>query len=292
MSRIGFAGLGDMGMPVARRILAAGHDLTVWNRSREKLDMLEREGAAVAESPAALMEAADLVGLCLTSDRAVEAVAFGPQGLFSAPKCAGKVVADFSTGAIDAAVSFAERAQALGASWVDAPVSGGVPAAESGGLIVFAGGEASAIDALGPLLHAVAAKVTHLGPAGTGQTTKLCNQAIVACNLMVIAETLALARKAGVEVERLPEALKGGFADSAPLQIFGPRMAAHAFEPRLGAIDLMIKDVGLASALAQASHATTPMLACARTLYGHALASTAIDTTADLSKLINLFENG
>jgi 3-hydroxyisobutyrate dehydrogenase-like beta-hydroxyacid dehydrogenase len=292
MTRIGFIGLGDMGLPMARRILAAGHQLVVWNRSREKLDLLAGEGAVVAASPADLMDQADLVGLCLTSDQAVETVAFGPQGLFGVGvgAVAGKVVADFSTGAIAAAVSFAERAKAQGAAWVDAPVSGGVPAAEEGRLIVFAGGKGQALEALDPMFSAVAAKVTHLGPAGAGQTAKLCNQAIVACNLLVIAETLALARKAGVDVERLPGALKGGFADSAPLQIFGPRMAAHAFEPRLGAIDLMIKDVRMANDLADVASARMPMLELARVLYEEALASPALDTSSDLSRLIGLFE--
>lgn len=288
--RIGFAGLGDMGLPMARRILAAGHQLVAWNRSRDKLELLEREGAVAAASPAELMAGADLVGLCLTSDKAVEEVAFGHDGLFAAGEAAGKTVADFSTGAIEAAASFAERARARGGAWVDAPVSGGVPAAESGRLIVFAGGEAQSVAALEPLFAAVAAKVTHLGPSGSGQTAKLCNQAIVASNFLVIAETLALARKAGVEVARLPEALKGGFADSTPLQIFGPRMAAHQFEPRLGAVELMIKDVGLASALAERVAAATPMLDAARALYDSARRSADIDTAGDLSRLIELFE--
>ena len=288
--RIGFAGLGDMGLPMARRVLAAGHELVAWNRSRARLELLERDGAVAAANPAELMERADLVGLCLTSDLAVEEVAFGPHGLFSAGDPAGKVVADFSTGAMEAAVSFAERARALGAAWVDAPVSGGAPAAESGRLIVFAGGEVQAVAALEPLFSAVAARVTHMGPAGGGQTAKLCNQSIVACNMLVIAETLALARKAGVDVERLPEALKGGFADSAPLQIFGPRMAAHGFEPRLGAIDLMIKDVGLVEALAARIGASTPMLDAARSLYAAARGSDRIDTSGDISRLIGLFE--
>jgi 3-hydroxyisobutyrate dehydrogenase-like beta-hydroxyacid dehydrogenase len=288
--RIGFAGLGDMGLPMARRVLAAGHELIAWNRSPGKLELLAREGAVAAATPAELMQRVELVGVCLTSDRAVEEVAFGPGGLFQAQDLAGKAVADFSTGAMEAAVSFAERARAAGAAWVDAPVSGGAPAAESGRLIIFAGGEGEAIEALAPLFDAVSIRVTHMGPSGAGQTAKLCNQAIVACNMLVIAETLALARKAGVDAPRLPEALKGGFADSMPLQIFGPRMAAHQFEPRLGAIDLMIKDVGLIGALAERVGAETPMLDAARQLYAEARGSADVDTAGDMARLIRLYE--
>lgn len=287
---IGFIGLGDMGLPMARRILAAGHELVAWNRSRDKLDLLQGEGAAAASSPAEVMERAEVIGLCLTSHVPVEEVAFGPQGLFSAPDPAGRTIVDFSTGAIEAAVAFAGRAQGHGSAWVDAPVSGGAPAAQEGRLIVFAGGEAGAIAAAEPLLSAVSARVTQMGASGGGQTAKLCNQAIVASNMLVIAETLALARKAGVAVARLPEALKGGFADSTPLQIFGPRMASHAFEPRLGAIDLMIKDVGLIQALAERVGASTPMLDRARELYASARGSGQVDTSGDMSRLIGLFE--
>lgn len=287
---IGFIGLGDMGLPMARRVLAAGHELIAWNRSRDRLDLLAGEGAIPAAGPAEVMERAGLIGLCLTSHVVVEEVAFGPQGLFAAPDVAGRTVVDFSTGAIEAAVAFAERATGRGAAWLDAPVSGGAPAAESGRLIVFAGGEAKAIAAAEPLLSAVSARVTHMGPSGGGQAAKLCNQAIVACNMLIIAETVALAHKAGVDAERLPAALKGGFADSTPLQIFGPRMAAHAFEPRLGAIDLMIKDVGLATGLAARVGASTPMLDAARALYETARSSDHLDTAGDMSRLIELFE--
>lgn len=287
--RIGFIGLGDMGLPMTRRILAAGHELIAWNRSPERLDLLASEGAIVG-GLAAVWRQSEVIGLCLTSHNAVEEVVFGPEGLFSFGEVAGLNLVDFSTGAIEAAVSFAERSRTLGAAWVDAPVSGGVPAAQSGTLTIFAGGEAEAVAAAEPLLSAVAARVTHMGPSGSGQAAKLCNQAIVACNMLVIAETLALARRAGVDAPRLPEALKGGFADSTPLQIFGPRMAAHQFEPRLGAIDLMIKDVGLIGALAERVGADTPMLEAARALYAKARGSGDVDTAGDMSRLIGLFE--
>jgi 3-hydroxyisobutyrate dehydrogenase-like beta-hydroxyacid dehydrogenase len=287
---LGFIGLGDMGLPMAQRLLGAGRTVVAWNRSAAKLDALVEVGAIRAASPAEVMARAELVGLCLTSDDAVDEVAWGTNGLFSVPLSGRKLVADFSTGSPEAAVAFAAKAKTHGASWVDAPVSGGVPAASAGSLIIFAGGEAEAIAALDPLLAPLCARVSHMGPVGTGQFTKICNQMIVSCNLLVIAETLAMARKAGVDVARLPAALKGGFADSTPLQIFGPRMAKHRFEPRLGAIALMEKDVGLASALSASNNAHTPMLALARDLYSQVRHRAGIDVTADLSYLIGLFE--
>jgi 3-hydroxyisobutyrate dehydrogenase-like beta-hydroxyacid dehydrogenase len=129
-----------------------------------------------------------------------------------------------------------------------------------------------------------------MGPVGAGQTAKICNQMIVACNLLVIAETIALARKAGLEVARLLSALKGGFADSMPLQIFGPRMAEHRFEPRLGAVGLMQKDVRLASSMAESHNARTPMLSLARELYAQVTGRGSIDPATDISTLIGLFE--
>lgn len=289
--KVGFIGLGDMGLPMARRLLAAGLEVIAWNRSIDKLDALVADGARRAASPAEVAARADLIGLCLTSDQAVEEVAWGSQGIFSAALVGRKWIADFSTGSPAAAVSFATRAEGRGASWVDAPVSGGVPAAATGKLIVFAGGESEAVEALQPLFRPLSVRVSHLGPAGAGQTTKICNQMIVACNLLVIAETFAMARKAGVDVAGLAAALEGGFADSSPLQIFGPRMAEHRFEPRLGAIALMIKDVGLATALSGACGAQTPSLALARELYGRVRDQAAINESADISCLIGLFES-
>jgi 3-hydroxyisobutyrate dehydrogenase len=288
--RVGFIGLGDMGMPMARRLLSSGEDVVAWNRSSDKLAALAANGATLAASPAEVMSRTDLIGLCLTSDEAVEQVAWGPNGLFSIEFIDRKFIADFSTGSPSAAISLSVRAAARGASWVDAPVSGGVSAANSGTLIAFAGGDSVAIAALHPLLAPLCGRVSHMGPAGAGQATKLCNQMIVACNLLVIAETIAMARKAGVNVDALPAALEGGFADSSPLQIFGPRMAAHRLEPRLGAIALMVKDVRLATELSSLCGARTPNLALAGELYARACHQPGIHGSADISCLIGLFE--
>ncbi len=259
---VGFIGLGDMGLPMVRHLLASGHPVSVWNRSKDKLGPLAGLGARIAESPTQLMQGCDLIGLCLTSHHAVEEACCGIDGLFSGSAFPAasrpSAIVDFSTGSPQAAKKMAALAQARGIGWVDAPVSGGPRAAATGELTVLAGGEQAAVQAASPLLQAVAANITHLGPSGSGQMAKLCNQLIVACNVLAIAESIALARRAGVDTTLLAQALHGGFADSRPLQIFGPCMAAHAFEPRLGAISLMGKDVLLSAQMADALGAVSP----------------------------------
>lgn len=272
------------------RLIGAGHDVIVWNRSSDKAAPLAPYQVTIAASPAEVAAHADLIGLCLTSHGAVDDVAFGPTGLFSCDGIRTQAVADFSTGAAEAARDFARRAAAFNVDWVDAPISGGVPAATLGRLIVFAGGPQAAIDRLSPLFEPLAERVTRMGDSGAGQATKISNQAMVAANLLVMAETIAMARRAGIDAARLPEALAGGFADSAPLQIFGPRMAAHQFAPRLGAIALMTKDIGLASDVAARFGAETPMLHAAHAIYSRINDEGAPRGDDDLSALIRLYE--
>lgn len=287
---IGFIGLGDMGMPMVRRLAAAGHDVIAWNRSREKAGQLAADGVRIANTPAEVAGEAELIGLCLLSHVIVEQIVFGPGGLFSHENPRVQAIGDFSTGAVEAAQDFARRAAERGIDWIDAPVSGGVPAATNGQLIVFAGGEQAAIDRLGPLFAPLSARVTRMGGSGAGQATKICNQAIVAANILVLAETMAMARRAGINVERLPGALAGGFADSSPLQIFGPRMAEHVFAPRLGAIAVMAKDTGLARGFAERFGASTPILRAVQAIYAGIAEGGAPEPDDDISALIRLYE--
>lgn len=279
---IGFIGLGDMGVPMASRVVAAGHPLMVWNRTPAKAEPLVAQGARLARSLAELMGKCDLIGLCLTSHQAVGEIA---ESLFAAAGSERRVLVDFSTGAPEAAVALAERASARGLGWIDAPVSGGVPAAQTGKLTLFLGGANADIAAAAPLLDAVSGRRTVMGGPGAGQAAKVCNQMIVSCSLLVMAETLAAARKAGIDVAQLPDAFRDGFADSAPMRIFGPRMASHAYEPRLGAIALMDKDLGLARTMARAANAPTPIADLCAELYGK-----AADLSADLARVIEIFE--
>lgn len=291
MIRIGFIGLGDIGGPMAARLLERIGHLSVWNRTAAKADALLRQGATWATSPVALVTRCHLVGLCLTSDDAVEDVLFGGGGLFGGEAAHRATIVNFSTGAPERSLYFAARAAEHGASWVDAPVSGGPVAARAGALTILLGGHPDAIERAAPMLDALSAHRTHLGLAGAGQAAKLCNQMIVASNLATIAETIAVARAAGIDVARFPAALKGGFADSAPLQLFGSRMAKHDFLPRLGAIGLMAKDVDLARRMAAVVGVNTPMSAAVQALLARIASIDGLSAEDDLSILVRLFED-
>jgi 3-hydroxyisobutyrate dehydrogenase len=264
--KLGFIGIGLMGRPMTLRLLAAGHEVAVWNRSRDKLAPLLEKGARAAASPAALARGADLVMLCVTDQHAVEEVLFGPEGVIHGAQ-KGSLVIDFSSIAPAAAREFSSRLEKSGIGLVDAPVSGGVAGAEKGTLAVMAGGRAEHVERARPAVMHLASRFTRMGDSGAGQTTKLCNQIIVGSLIAVIAEAVRLAEAAGVDARRLPEALKGGFADSAPLQVFGARMAARTFEPSIGAVSIMLKDLENAAAVAKERTVPLPMARTAAELY-------------------------
>jgi 3-hydroxyisobutyrate dehydrogenase len=264
---LGFIGAGLMGKPMSLRLLAAGYALTVWNRSRDKLAPLTAKGAHAADSPAAVARAADIVMLCVTDQHAAEEVLFGAEGV-AVGGTAGKLVVDFSSIAPAAARAFAERLEReCGMGLVDAPVSGGTVGAEQGTLAIMAGGRPEHIERARPVVAHLAQRFTRMGDAGAGQVTKLCNQVIVGCLFPVIAEAVRLAEAAGVDANALPQALKGGFADSLPLQVFGARMAARQFAPPLGAVSIMLKDLENAAAVAKDARVPLPMARTAAELY-------------------------
>jgi 3-hydroxyisobutyrate dehydrogenase len=265
--RLGFIGLGLMGKPMTLRLLAAGYAVTVWNRSRDKQLPLVEQGAQAAASPAAVARVAEIILMCVTDQHAAEQVLFGPDGV-AAGGAPGKLVVDFSSIAPAAARAFAERlARERGMGLVDAPVSGGTVGAEQGTLAIMAGGRPEDVERARPVVAHLAQRFTRMGDAGAGQVTKLCNQVIVGCLFPVIAEAVRLAEAAGVDATMLPAALKGGFADSLPLQVFGARMAARQFEPPLGAVSIMLKDLENAGAVAKDKGVPLPMARTAAELY-------------------------
>ena len=238
--RLGFVGIGLMGRPMTLRLLAAGHEVTVWNRSRDKLAAVVEKGARPADSPAAVARAAEIVMTCVTDQHAAEEVLFGRDGVIHGAQ-KGRLV--------------------------DAPVSGGVAGAEKGTLAIMAGGKPEHVERARPAVMHLAQRFTRMGDSGAGQTTKLCNQIIVGSLIAVIAEAVRLAEAAGVDASMLPEALKGGFADSLPLQVFGARMAARTFEPSIGAVSIMLKDLENAAAVAKEKTVPLPMARTAAELY-------------------------
>ncbi|HKM38511.1 MAG TPA: NAD(P)-dependent oxidoreductase [Thiopseudomonas sp.] len=287
LPRLGFAGIGLMGLPMCQRLLAAGYPLVVWNRNPDKCAPLVALGAQQVRERAELCEQADIILLCLADTQAVEEVMFAEQGMAYAihPK---QVLVDFSS--IEPAAT-QEMAQRLldhsGAQWLDIPVSGGVVGAETGTLAMMAGGDAQALAVVMPILEHLSQRVTHMGAVGSGQVAKVCNQMLVACNAMVIAEVVALAEQAGVDAKLLAPALAGGFADSKPLQILAPQMAGREFEPVKWHVRTLLKDLDMAVKLSQSHTSATPMTGLAAQLMRTHAAQGHL--AADPSTLIKLY---
>ena len=278
--KLGYLGLGLMGAPMTRRLLAAGHTVAVWNRSPGKAAALVEAGARGASSPRDVLAGTDIVFMCVTDAISVEEVIFGTEGL-SKVSGAGKLVVDFSSIHPDATRDIAARLKATnGMGWIDAPVSGGTKGAEEGTLAIMAGGEAVDIERVRPYVLAMARRFTHMGPTGAGQTTKLCNQVIVGCAMAVLAEATRLAENAGIDAARLPEALAGGFADSIPLQLFVPRMVRGIHSPPLGHIATMLKDLDTVADVARATSTPVPMATLAGQIFRMAKASRGADADA------------
>ncbi len=265
--RLGYIGVGLMGGPMVLRLLAAGYTVSVWNRSPDKLKPVLEKGARAVGSAAEVARAADIVMMCVTDQTAAEQVLFGPDGV-AAGGAKGKLVVDFSSIAPASARAFAARlAKEQGMGLVDAPVSGGVPGAEQGTLAIMAGGNAADFERARPVVAHLSSRFTLMGASGAGQATKLCNQIIVGCVFPVLAEAIRVAEVAGVAAEKLPEALKGGFADSVPLQVFGPRIARRAWDPPIGDVATLIKDLENAAVVAREAGVPLPMARSAAELY-------------------------
>jgi 3-hydroxyisobutyrate dehydrogenase len=278
--KLGYLGLGMMGFPMSRRLLDAGYDVAIWNRSAGKAKVLIEAGAILAAKPQEVAASASIIFMCLTDAAAVEDVVFGPDGFATVPG-AGKLVVDFSSIHPDKARAIAARLKAAnGMGWVDAPVSGGTKGAEEGTLAVMAGGDAADIERIRPYVLAMARRLTHMGPTGAGQMTKLCNQVIVGCAMAVLAEATRLAVNSGIDAGKLPEALAGGFADSIPLQLFVPRMVQGIHSPPLGHIATMLKDLDTVGEVAHDTSTPVPMASLAAQLFRLAKAARGADVDA------------
>lgn len=288
--KLGFIGLGLMGGPMVGRLLEAGYDVTVWNRSSRKVISAVANGATKAANVAELVSAVDLVLMCLTDSTAVEKVVFGEDGVASGA-ADDKLLVDFSSMRPDVTRKFAVRLKMeTGMGWVDAPVSGGAKGAAAGTLAIMAGGEVEDVERVRPIVAAFSQRFTRMGEIGAGQVTKLCNQIIVASNVAAMAEAISFAEKSGVvDATKLAEALKGGWADSQPFQIMAPRFAARNTEPKIGAIDVMLKDIDTARDLAIENGAPLPMAALASEAF-RKLSSMGLGDS-DIGEIMTLFDS-
>jgi 3-hydroxyisobutyrate dehydrogenase len=242
---IAFLGMGLMGSRMSARLLNAGFDVSVWNRTPCACQALYALGAKAMDIHHDVSNF-DIIMLCLADDDAVDAVV----EQFFAQLQPHQIIIDFSSLSVEVTQQLAAQVAHKGAHWVDAPVSGGVMGAEQGSLVIFAGGDPAIIASLENVFKPLSQRVTHMGANGTGQATKICNQLIVAASSTLISEAVALAARAGVDTHLLAPALAGGFADSKPFQILAPRMASSSFHPVQWKVQTLSKDLGNALALA------------------------------------------
>ncbi len=268
MSKLGFVGLGIMGKPMAAHLIKAGHEVFLTTLSQVPAELTAAGGVACA-SAQEVAQRADIIFLMLPDTPDVAKVLFGDKGVASG-LTAGKTVVDMSSiSPMDTKV-FAQKINALGCDYLDAPVSGGEVGAKAASLTIMVGGPQAAFDLVKPLFELMGKNITLVGGNGDGQTCKVANQIIVALNIAAVGEALLFASKAGADPAKVRQALMGGFASSRILEVHGERMIKRTFDPGFR-IKLHQKDLGLAMqgarelglALPQTAGAAQLMQVCA-----------------------------
>lgn len=265
ITRVGFVGLGIMGAPMAANLLRAGFIVTVWNRSPSRTQPLIEAGAVGADSPADVAAASEVTISCVTNSGDVEEVALGPGGVIegAAP---GSVYIDCSTISPETARKVAAALDAKGVAMLDAPVSGGDVGAQAGTLAIMAGGDAATFERCLPVLQSMGKTIVHVGPNGAGQVVKLCNQVAGGLNLLAAAEAVGLARRAGVDPEKMLEVVSAGAAGSWMLSNLAPRAVRGDYAPGF-MVDLMQKDLRLVLDAAHETHTPLPGTALVSQLF-------------------------
>jgi 2-hydroxy-3-oxopropionate reductase len=241
--KLGFVGLGIMGLPMALNLRRAGFEVAVYNRTTSRGDALKAEGAKVCASPKEVAENADIIFTCVSDTPDVEHVIFGAGGIIQGAK-AGSVVVDMSTISPDATRDFAKKLAAKNVAMLDAPVSGGETGAIAGTLSVMCGGKPDVFARVKPYFEKMGKNIVHVGDHGAGQVAKACNQIVIAVSIEAVAEAMLLAEKCGVDGAKVREALLGGFAASKVLDIHGNRMLTNNYAPGFKA-HLHRKDMGI-----------------------------------------------
>ena len=265
---IAFIGLGIMGLPMAGHLLAAGHRLTVHTRTKSKAQLLLDRGASWAVTPAEAARSADVVFTCLPDTPDVEAVLLGHDGVLAAAR-AGLVVVDHSTISPSATRSMAAALAGRGAALLDAPVSGGDVGARNAALSIMVGGDEAAFARVRPLLAHTGKTITHCGPSGSGQLTKLVNQVLVTITNLAVCEALTFAKASGLDLTNTIAAVGGGAAGSWQLTNLGPRMAAGDFAPGF-MIKLQQKDLRLVEEAMREVGTDLPALQLVKRLFDQA----------------------
>jgi 3-hydroxyisobutyrate dehydrogenase len=265
--RIGFAGLGALGVPMAER-LATTHDLAVWNRTSSRAQAFVERFPTVrlASSARDLADGVEAIVTCLPTSAEVEALLEGPEGLL-AQLPAGALVVDCTSGDPETSRRIAARLEAAGLGFVDAPVSGGPPLAAAGQLTVMCGGSEANVARAREVVAPFAAKVVHLGPVGAGHAMKAVNNALLAVNILALAEGLTMLTKAGIAPRQAVEVLNASSGRSFVSEVLVPERVLTGTWPRMFRLALLEKDIGIAHDLAAELRIADPVLAHARELY-------------------------
>ncbi|MDO5641523.1 MAG: NAD(P)-dependent oxidoreductase [Paracoccus sp. (in: a-proteobacteria)] len=286
MARIAFLGLGVMGYPMAAHLQAAGHEVTVYNRSPEKARAwVAQHGGHSARTPRAAAQGAEFVMACVGNDDDLRSVCLGDEGAF-AGMAQGSVFVDHTTVSASVTREMATAAGARGAAFVDAPVSGGQAGAENGQLSVMCGGAEGDFDRAAPIIDAYAKICRLMGPVGAGQITKMCNQIAIAGLVQGLSESLNFAQKAGLDTEAVVEVISQGAAGSWQMQNRHKTMAAGEFEHGF-AVDWMRKDLGICLAAGNEIGASLPVTALVDQFYKdvQAMGGGRWDTSALIARL-------
>ena len=267
--KIGFVGLGIMGTPMAEHLINAGHQLFVFTLGKMP-QSIATSSATQCINACDVAERADIIIVMVPDTPDVEAVLFSEKGI-AAGLSQGKVVVDMSSISPIATKTFAQKINALGCDYLDAPVSGGEVGAKNATLSILVGGSEATFERVKPLFELMGKNITLVGGNGDGQTAKVANQIIVALNIEAVAEALLFAAKAGADPARVRLALMGGFASSKILEVHGDRMVKRTFDPGFR-IELHQKDLNLALSSARALGVALPNTATAQELFNSCVA--------------------
>jgi 3-hydroxyisobutyrate dehydrogenase len=268
--QIGLIGLGIMGAPMARNLLKAGFPLTVATRSPGKAEKFADDNSTLGEvkavkTAAEVAAASEIIITMVTDSPDVVAVTQGPDGIFATAR-PGSIIIDMSTISPQVTRDLAEEAKSKSLSWLDCPVSGGEKGAIEGTLTIMVGGDAEALERARPALGAMGKRITHFGPAGNGQSAKLCNQIMTAVNMLSVCEAMTFGAKAGLDLATLHQALTGGAANSWALEVLGKKMIERDFKPAF-MVKLQQKDLRLVLDAADANHTPLPSASLAHQLF-------------------------
>ncbi len=242
--KVGFIGLGRMGMPMSRCLLNAGYDLTVHNRSQGKVEELAKLGAHPAYSPAEVTEACDVVLTCLPDVPTVESVFLDKKGIVQTAR-PGQILVDHSTVSPSTSNQIAEATKSMGATFLDAPISGGIERAASGTLTIMVGGDSAAFENVRPVFESYGQNIRHVGDTGSGSVIKLLNQLLCCVHSQVAAEALLLGTKAGADPQVILDILGSSWGTSFMLSRNGPVMMDRSFADARAPVKLYVKDIGL-----------------------------------------------